>query len=216
MTQPRVRGPQRRATAIAATIALLALPAWNALNDIWFAGVFRNGDTFVTAPITAATAATNPMIEGPTGGLPAGYTILGQPGTRFWFTATLALTLLAVVLRLGLFAVGGIVTLWLSRAAAIGTHSVLTGPTGNRRFITSGDAYQSYHAWVWILAGLLTALAVQITVANSVQRRHDTAAGKTPEPGVLDVFTNAQTAIVARYARTTDEQRQPVATTSAR
>jgi hypothetical protein len=203
MAALRTRGPQRRALAIAGLTALVGTLAWNALSAVWFAGAFARNGELVWVNLTPRDLATYGMLEGPTGGLPATYTVAGHPATQVWLVLGIACAALAVLLRLGLFSLGGISMLWLARSSATSMYDVVMSPAANGRFTLRGVEYLNFLDLTWMLMALLGVLTVQITYANSVKRRDALRAGQEPEPGVLDVFTNIQSSIVGRYSRPT-------------
>lgn len=200
MPQER-RNPHRRATAVAFLTVLCGLAAWNSATSVWFIGAFtRNGD-LVWTDLTPADLSAFGMVQGPTGGIPAGYTVLGYPAVQFWLAVGLLCGILAAVLRLGLFALIGIGMLWMSRSAAVSMETILLSPSAENRFASKGGEFLNFLDLTWITMALLVVLALQLTYANHAKQRSERRAGREPEPGVLDVLENIGTSAIGRYAR---------------
>lgn len=201
MPAANTRGPYRRALAIYGLTVLVGTVAWNNLASVWFTGAFATDGQVTWVNLSTYDVARYGMLKGPTGGVPATYSIYGLPSMQIWLLAGLACGALAVLLRLGVFSLIGAAMLWMSRGAATGVSDILSSPAAENRFAIRGTAQANYLDLVWMLMALSLVLAMQITYANNVKRKNDIAAGQIPDPGVLDVFTEIQTSIVGRYAR---------------
>jgi hypothetical protein len=195
------RNPHRRATAVAFLTVLCGIAAWNSATSVWFTGAFTRNGELVWTDLTPADLSTFGMVQGPTGGIPAGYTVLGYPAVQFWLAVGLLCGVLAAVLRLGLFSLVGIGMLWLARTAAVSMETILNSPSAEGRFAIKGGEFLNFLDLTWITIALLAVLALQLTYANHVQRRTELQAGRQPEPGVLDVLENIGTSAIGRYAR---------------
>jgi len=200
MLPPR-RNPHRRATAVAFLTVLCGIAAWNSATAVWFIGAFTRNGELVWTDLTPADLSTFGMVQGPTGGIPAGYTVLGYPAVQFWLAVGLLCGILAAVLRLGLFSLIGISMLWMARTSAVSMETILLSPAAENRFATKGGEFLNFLDLTWITMALLAVLALQLTYANHVKRRSELRAGREPEPGVLDVLENIGTSAIGRYAR---------------
>lgn len=212
MAALQTRGPHRRALAIAGLTVLVGTLAWNAMSAVWFVGAFARDGQLAWVNLTPRDLATYGMLEGPTGGIPATYTVAGHPALQVWLVLGIACGALAVLLRLGLFSMGGIAMLWLARTTATSMHATVMSPAAEGRFALRGVEYLNFLDLTWMLMALLAVLTVQITYANSVKRRDALRAGREPEPGVLDVFTTIQSSIVGRYNRPAPAKEQAPST----
>jgi len=195
------RNPYRRATAVAFLTVLCGIAAWNSATSVWFVGAFTGDGGIVWTDLTPAEISTSGMILGPTGGIPAGYTVLGYPAVQFWLAVGALCCILAAVLRLGLFALVGIGMLWLARTAAVGMETILLSPAAENRFARTGGEFLNFLDLTWLTMALLAVLAMQLTYANHAKRRADLLAGREPDAGVLDVLENIGTSAIGRYAR---------------
>ena len=200
MLPPR-RNPHRRATAVAFLTVLCGLAAWNSTTSIWFIGALTRNGELVWTDLTPADLSTFGMVQGPTGGIPAGYTVLGYPAVQFWLAIGLLCGIIAAVLRLGLFSLVGIGMLWMARTAAVSMETILLSPAAENRFASKGGEFLNFLDLTWMTMALLVVLALQLTYANHAKRRSELRAGHEPEPGVLDVLENISTAALGRYAR---------------
>ncbi len=201
MAALRNRGPYRRALAISMLTFTVGLLAWNASLTTWFTGAFARDGQIVWVNLRPSDLANYGMLEGPTGGIPATYTMFGHTAVHVWLALGIAFGVLAVFLRLGLFSMGGIAMIWLARTTAVSMHDALLSPAAEGRFAVRGAEFLNFLDLTWMLMALLGVLTIQVTYANSVKRRDALRAGQEPEPGVLDVFTNIQSSIVGRYTR---------------
>lgn len=198
---PSRRNPHRRATAVAFLTVLCGLAAWNSATSTWFIGAFTRNGELVWTDLTPADISTFGMVQGPTGGIPASYTVLGYPAVQFWLAVGIVCCILAAVLRLGLFSLVGIGMLWMSRTSAVSMDTILRSPAAENRFAGKGGEFLNFLDLTWITMGLLAVLAVQLTYANHVRRRTEVRAGREPEPGVIDVLESIGTSAIGRYAR---------------
>jgi hypothetical protein len=195
------RNPHRRATAVAFLTVLCGVAAWNSSTAVWFTGAFTRDGTVIWTDLTPLDVTNHGMILGPTGGIPASYTVLGHPAVQFWLLVGLACGVLAAILRIGLFALLGIGMLWLSRSSAVSIETILLSPAAENRFARKGGEFLNYLDLTWVTIGLLAVLAIQITYANHVKRRFDIVAGREPSQGVLDALENLGSTAIGRYAR---------------
>lgn len=212
----RRRNPHRRATAVALLSTFCGMAAWNSATAVWFTGAFSRDGSIVWTDLTPADLAGYGMVQGPTGGIPAGYSVLGYPAVQFWLAIGVLCGILAVVLRLGLFSLLGIGMLWLSRSSAVSIESILMSPSAENRFARKGGEFLNFLDLTWITMGLLAVLAVQITYANHLKRRQDLQAGREPAQGVLDVLENIGTSALGRYTRGTGTAGKPAQKETAR
>lgn len=198
---PARRNPHRRATAVAFLTVLCGIAAWNSATSVWFVGAFTRNGELVWTDLTPADLSTFGMVQGPTGGIPAGYTVFGYPAVQFWLAVGVLCGILAAVLRLGLFSLIGIGMLWMSRTAAVSMETILLSPAAENRFAGKGGEFLNFLDLTWVTMALLVVLALQLTYANHAKRRSELRAGREPEPGVLDVLENIGTSAIGRYAR---------------
>jgi hypothetical protein len=208
------RNPHRRATAVAFLTVLCGLAAWNSATSVWFIGAFTRDGALVWTDLTPADLSGFGMVQGPTGGIPAGYTVLGYPAVQFWLAIGVLCGILAAVLRLGLFSLVGIAMLWLARSSAVSMETILFSPSAENRFAHKGGEFLNFLDLTWMTMALLAVLALQLTYANHAKRRNDLRAGREPEPGVLDVLENIGTSAIGRYARSATKPNDRKATTA--
>jgi len=207
MGPSRRRNPHRRAAAMAFLTVLTGLAAWNAAVSVWFIGAFSRNGELVWTELRLHDLASYGMVQGPTGGIPATYTIAGYPAVQVWLLLGVLFGVVAVLLRLGLFSLFAVGMIWLARSAAVSTETILLSPAAQNRFAQRGTEFLNFLDLSWMLMALLVVLTAQITYANHVQRRETIARGAEPDQGVLDVFTNIQSSVIGRYARPTTTQR---------
>lgn len=211
MPQKR-RNPHRRATMVAFLIVLCGAAAWNSSTSVWFTGAFTRDGTIVWTDLTPLDVTYHGMIHGPTGGIPASYTVMGHPAVQFWLVVGVLCGVLAAVLRIGLFSLLGVGMLWLSRSSAVSIETILLSPAAENRFARKGGEFMNYLDLTWVTIGLLAVLAAQVTYANHAKRRADIVEGREPSQGVLDALENLGSTAIGRYARVPAQQAAKTAT----
>lgn len=201
MTTPVQRGPQRRALAISAVAVFAMAAAWNSLAGVWFTGVFSSGETTAAFNVTVQDLAHHGLVQAPTGAIPVTYSIGGVPAPKAWLIAAAAVTVLATVLRLGLFSLVGVVLTWLSRASALAAEKTLMSEAAGGRFARNGVEFANFIDLCWVVMALGVVLSIQLTYAAAVDRRQREQRGEQALVGVLDTVQGVGENLFNRFNR---------------
>jgi hypothetical protein len=193
------RGAQRRSIGIAVLVVAAGVLAFQATQFSWFSGAFLSGESWTWVSLSPSALSTVGTVPGPTGPVPALYTVFGMQAPGAWVLVAVALGLIATLTRLGVLSLLGVGAAWMARSAAVSLEPILSS-AGDvpGRFVLDGSGYAQFIDWTWVLLGLLVVSAAQITYAGHVRRRAAVAAGEDVDANLLDLFHSVQTSAVSR------------------
>lgn len=206
------RTPHRRAGSIALLTVPVAMLAYASLTTIWYTfnisapqltvpGSFaKTGQISATQTFTAFALTLPGTATGPTGPTSALSSVSGMPTIMVFLIAAALLAFAATTMRNSLFAMAGVVVANLGKSNFESMRAQVENPMFGGEFMITGPGLERFELSALLMIALCAVVAVQVFLANRLERKIMKAAGDTT-PSTLEQIYSFYVGAVKRSAK---------------